>query len=142
MQVRQENKRAIRKFECVVMHLWYVLVDLSKVLELVLQPKRRDDAHITSAEKASSVPGRMQTAVVEIAITDLPSTLGSWPAICTTTPLAPAIDPNTMKARASPALRRKVDDRQKQPNSGCTLYRMASTPPSPALDNREHVNGW
>src|SRR6266700_943878 len=36
------------------------------VLELVvLQPKRRDDAHITSAEKASSVPGRMQTAVVE-----------------------------------------------------------------------------
>jgi hypothetical protein len=97
MQVRQENKRAIRKFECVVMHLWYVLVDLSKVLELVLQPKRRDDAHITSAEKASSVPGRMQTAVVEIAITDLPSTLGSWPAICTTTPLAPAIDPNTMK---------------------------------------------
>src|SRR5262245_8046612 len=30
MQVRQENKRAIRKFECVVMHLWYVLVDLSK----------------------------------------------------------------------------------------------------------------
>src|SRR5258708_34945395 len=36
------------------------------VLELiVLQLKRRDDAHITSAEKASSVPGRMQTAVVE-----------------------------------------------------------------------------
>src|SRR5258708_3898689 len=30
MQVRQENKRAIWKFECVVMHLWYVLVDLSK----------------------------------------------------------------------------------------------------------------
>src|SRR5258708_30852700 len=30
MQVRQENKRAIRKFECVVMHLWYVLVNLSK----------------------------------------------------------------------------------------------------------------
>src|SRR5262249_24718882 len=30
MQVRQENKRAIREFECVVMHLWYVLVDLSK----------------------------------------------------------------------------------------------------------------
>src|SRR5438128_11638108 len=30
MQVRQENKRAIGKFECVVMHLWYVLVDLSK----------------------------------------------------------------------------------------------------------------
>src|SRR5690349_11562724 len=30
MQVRQENKRAIRKFECVVMHLWYVLIDLSK----------------------------------------------------------------------------------------------------------------
>src|SRR6516164_11730206 len=30
MQVRQENKRAIRKFECVVMHLWYVLVDLPK----------------------------------------------------------------------------------------------------------------
>src|SRR6266568_2357682 len=29
MQVRQENKRAIREFECVVMHLWYVLVDLS-----------------------------------------------------------------------------------------------------------------
>jgi hypothetical protein len=53
----------------------------------------------------------------EIAITDLPSTLGSWPAICTTTPLAPAIDPNTMKARASPALRRKVDDRQEQSNS-------------------------
>src|SRR6516164_6999511 len=30
MQVRQENKRAIREFECVVMHQWYVLVDLSK----------------------------------------------------------------------------------------------------------------
>src|SRR5260370_41932888 len=30
MQVRQENKRAIWKFECVVMPLWYVLVDLSK----------------------------------------------------------------------------------------------------------------
>src|SRR5215467_4409284 len=30
MQVRQENKCAIRKFECVVMHLWYVLIDLSK----------------------------------------------------------------------------------------------------------------
>src|SRR5262249_60012013 len=30
MQVRQENKHAIRKFECVVMHLWYVLIDLSK----------------------------------------------------------------------------------------------------------------
>src|SRR5215475_2683693 len=30
MQVRQENKRAIRKFERVMMHLWYVLVDLSK----------------------------------------------------------------------------------------------------------------
>ena len=38
----------------------------------------------------------------DIAITDLPPTLGSWPAICTTTPLAPAIDPNTMNARASP----------------------------------------
>ena len=36
------------------------------VLELiVLQPERRNDAHITSAEKASSVPGRMQTVVVE-----------------------------------------------------------------------------
>src|SRR5215467_9464840 len=32
---------------------------------IVLHPKTRDDAHITSAEKASSVPGRMQTAVVE-----------------------------------------------------------------------------
>jgi hypothetical protein len=31
----------------------------------VLHPKTRDDAHITSAEKASSVPGRMQTAVVK-----------------------------------------------------------------------------
>src|SRR6266705_6202391 len=30
MQVRQENKRAIRKFECIVMRLWYVLVDLAK----------------------------------------------------------------------------------------------------------------
>src|SRR5262249_15691237 len=30
MQVRQENKRAIREFECIVMRLWYVLVDLSK----------------------------------------------------------------------------------------------------------------
>src|SRR5258708_33663799 len=30
MQVRQENKRAIRKFECVMMSLRYVLVDLSK----------------------------------------------------------------------------------------------------------------
>ena len=29
MQVRQENKRAIRKFERIVMNLWYVLVDLS-----------------------------------------------------------------------------------------------------------------
>ena len=52
------------------------------------------------------------------AITDLPSTLVSWPAICTTTPLAPAIDPHTMKATAAPAFRRKWDDR---PNSGCTL---------------------
>jgi hypothetical protein len=68
MQVRQENKRAIRKFECVVMHLWYVLVDLSK--------DRRSGAYCSPAreterrtyhlrEKASSVPGRMQTAVVE-----------------------------------------------------------------------------
>src|SRR5262249_30571327 len=30
MQVRQENKRAIRQFKGVVMNLWYVLVDLSK----------------------------------------------------------------------------------------------------------------
>ncbi len=30
MQIRQENKRAIRKFECIVMRLWYVLVDLAK----------------------------------------------------------------------------------------------------------------
>jgi hypothetical protein len=30
MQVRQENKRAIRKFECIMMSLRYVLVDLSK----------------------------------------------------------------------------------------------------------------
>jgi hypothetical protein len=64
MQVRQENKRAIRKFERIVMNLWYVLVDLSKDRRsgaYCSPAKRRDDAHITSAEKASSVPGRMQT---------------------------------------------------------------------------------
>jgi hypothetical protein len=61
------------------------------------------------------------------AITDLPTALGSWPAICTTMPLAPAIDPNTMKASASPALRCKLGDR-KQSTSECVLYaeRMAS----------------
>ncbi len=51
------------------------------------------------------------------AMTDLPSTLASWPAICRTRPLAPAIDPHMMKATAHPALRRKLDHR---PNSGCT----------------------
>ena len=51
------------------------------------------------------------------AMTDLPSTLDSWPAICRTRPLAPAIDPHTMKATAHPAFRRKLDHR---PNSGCT----------------------
>ncbi|OLB73102.1 MAG: hypothetical protein AUI16_18405 [Alphaproteobacteria bacterium 13_2_20CM_2_64_7] len=45
-----------------------------------------------------------------VAITDLPSIWGSWPAICTTTPLAPPIDPNTMKARTNPAFRRKLGD--------------------------------
>jgi len=46
------------------------------------------------------------------AIIDPPLVLGSS-AICTNIPLAPAIDPNTMKARASPTLRRKLGDRQK-----------------------------
>jgi hypothetical protein len=55
------------------------------------------------------------------AITDLPTALGSWPAICTTMPLAPAIDPNTMKASANPALRCKLGDR-KQSTSECVLY--------------------
>jgi hypothetical protein len=35
-----------------------------ELIVLVFQPKIPDGAHITSAEKASSVPGRMQTAVV------------------------------------------------------------------------------
>src|SRR5947208_9586225 len=43
MQVRQETKRAIRKFECVVMHLWYVLVNLSK--------DRRSGAYCTPAKE-------------------------------------------------------------------------------------------
>src|SRR5205823_433778 len=51
------------------------------------------------------------------AMTDLPSTWDSCPAICRTRPLAPAIDPHTMKATAHLALRRKLDHR---PNSGCT----------------------
>src|SRR6516164_10195469 len=40
MQVRQQNKHAIWKFECVMMHLWCVLVDLPKdaVLELMIAP--------------------------------------------------------------------------------------------------------
>jgi hypothetical protein len=53
-----------------------------------------------------------------VATTDLPSTLGSWPAICMTTPLAPAIDPPTMKATAHPTFRRKLDHK---PNSGFTF---------------------
>ena len=64
MQVRQENKCAIRKFECVVMHLWYVLIDLSK--------DRRSGAYcspaketVTSAEKASSVPGRKRSDMIQ-----------------------------------------------------------------------------
>src|SRR5215471_5652823 len=49
------------------------------VLELiVLQPERRNDAHITSAEKASSVPGRMQTAVVESAANPHVPVLKLW----------------------------------------------------------------
>src|SRR2546430_11455299 len=43
MQVRQENKRAIRKFECVMMSLRYVLVDLSK--------DRRSGAYRSPAKK-------------------------------------------------------------------------------------------
>ena len=53
-----------------------------------------------------------------VATTDLPSTLGSWPAICMTTPLAPAIDPPTMKATAHRTFRRKLDHK---PNSGFTF---------------------
>src|SRR4029077_14879815 len=34
-------------------------------IALVFQRKSADGAHSTSAEKASSVPGRMQTAIVE-----------------------------------------------------------------------------
>ena len=52
------------------------------------------------------------------AMTDLPSTLASWPAICRTRPLAAAIDPHVMKATVHPAFRRKLDHR---PNSGCTF---------------------
>src|SRR5262249_44114076 len=36
-----------------------------KFIVLPLQPKRRNEAHFTSSEKASSVPGRMHTAIVE-----------------------------------------------------------------------------
>jgi hypothetical protein len=54
----------------------------------------------------SVVPGLRGIA----AMTDLPSTLGSWPVICSTRPLAPAIDPHTMKATAGPAFRCKLDD--------------------------------
>jgi hypothetical protein len=69
MQVCQENKRAIGKFECVVMHLWYVLVDLSK--------DRRSGAYCSPAKetgrrtyhlrgKGELRSGKkMQTAVVE-----------------------------------------------------------------------------
>src|SRR5262249_52450610 len=53
-----------------------------------------------------------------VATTDLPSTLGSCPAICITRPLALAIDPHTMKATAHAAFPRKLDDRL---NSGCTF---------------------
>ena len=62
----------------------------------------------------SVVPGLRGTA----AMTDLPSTLASWPAICRTRPLAAAIDPHMMKATASPAFRCKLDHR---PDSGCTF---------------------
>jgi hypothetical protein len=36
-----------------------------------------------------------------VAITGLPLTSGSWPAICTTTPLTLAIDPHTSAAEAA-----------------------------------------
>ncbi len=70
--VRQENRGAVRKFEGVMMHPRLVLVDLPKDCRPVVyrfRPPRGEakgvGLNFTSSEKASSVPGRMQTAVVE-----------------------------------------------------------------------------
>ena len=82
-------------------------------LEVDAVPCRLFGALIAGEAGESVVPGLRGIA----AMTDLPSTLGSWPATCSTRPLAPAIDPHTMKATAHPAFRRKLDHR---PNSGCT----------------------
>ena len=71
-----------------------------------------DEADVTIVE--SVVLGLRGTA----AMTDLPSTFASWPAICRTRPLAAAIDPHMMKATVHPASRPKLDHR---PNSGCTF---------------------
>src|SRR5262249_185343 len=70
---------------------------------------------------------RVESVVLELkrtsAMTDLSSTLTSWPAIWRTRPLALAIDPHTMKATTH--FRRELDDRL---NSGCTfcVERMAN----------------
>jgi hypothetical protein len=61
---------------------------------------------LTAGEAGKAMPAECVAPGLRgaAAITELPLLSGSWPAICRTTPLAPAIDPNAMKARASPSL--------------------------------------
>jgi hypothetical protein len=76
MQVRQENKRAIRKFECVVMHLWYVLVDLSKDRRPGIyrfrppanEGRTPDEAHMIRGSRPvrSTRPARVQAGAVKL----------------------------------------------------------------------------
>src|SRR5262249_49636842 len=66
------------------------------------------------------IVGEAGETIVESVVPRLRGTaaMASWPAICTTMPLAAAIDPHMMKATALPAFRRKLGH---GPNSGCTF---------------------
>ena len=69
-ELGQENRVPVGKFECIMMHPWLVLVHLPEDRRLVADrssrpiPESRMPANAGSCEKASSVPGRTQTAVV------------------------------------------------------------------------------
>jgi hypothetical protein len=72
-----------------------VVLGLGGTVAIVLGLGRMAAIVLGLGSMAAIVLGLRETA----AITDLPS--GSWPAICTTTPLALAIDPQTSAAEAA-----------------------------------------
>src|SRR5262249_27901326 len=72
-----------------------VVPGLGGAAAIVLGPGSRAAIVLGLGGMAAIVPRPWETA----AITDLPSP--SWPAICTTTPLALAIDPHTSAAEAA-----------------------------------------